>query len=131
VAPEVAMQVYRIVQEALTNVARHAQARRLTLSLRETDMSFDLRLADDGIGIDRAGGRPGSIGLFSMVERGREIGAQVRVQAAAGGGTEVLLSLPLQAAAERPSMQETTHDRTAGGGRSHDLPGGHPAPDVG
>lgn len=95
VAAPVAMQVYRIVQEALTNVARHAQASRMTLTLTESDDAFTLHLADDGRGIDAVPGRPGSIGLFSMAERAREIGADLRVQQAPGGGTELLLTLPL------------------------------------
>lgn len=92
--PEVAMQIFRIVQEALTNVARHAQASRVTLTVTETETTFDLRLADDGLGIDAAGGRSASIGLFSMAERAREIGAALQVRPAAGGGTEILLTLP-------------------------------------
>lgn len=97
--PQSAMQVYRIVQEALTNVARHAHAGRLTLTMRESPAAFELRLADDGVGIGATAGRRGSIGLFSMAERAREIGARLQLQAAAGGGTELLLSLPLTAAA--------------------------------
>ena len=97
--PQSAMQVYRIVQEALTNVARHARAGRLTLTMRESPAAFELRLADDGVGIGATAGRRGSIGLFSMAERAREIGAHLQVRAAAGGGTELLLSLPLTAAA--------------------------------
>ena len=96
--PEAAMQIYRIAQEALTNVARHAQAGRVTLTVTESDTAFDLRLADDGRGIDATTARPGSIGLFSMAERAREIGATLQVRGAAGGGTEVLLSLPLPGA---------------------------------
>jgi PAS domain S-box-containing protein len=99
VPPAVAMQIYRIVQEALTNVARHAQAGRIVLALAENDDAFSLRLADDGRGIGSAPARPGSIGLFSMAERAREIGAILRVQPAAGTGTEVLLTLPLPVAA--------------------------------
>lgn len=91
----VAMQVYRIAQEALTNVASHAQAARVTLALSESDDAFVLRLVDDGRGIDAAPRRPGSIGLFNMAERARVIGADLRVQAATGGGTEVVLTLPL------------------------------------
>ena len=115
--PEAAMQIYRIAQEALTNVARHAQAARVTLTITESDTAFDLRLADDGRGIDATTARPGSIGLFSMAERAREIGATLQVRSAAGGGTEVLLSLPL------PGV---TPDATAGvmaGATAVGLPG--------
>jgi PAS domain S-box-containing protein len=90
-----AMQVYRIVQEGLTNVARHAKAGRVRLELGETEEVFTLRLADNGCGIDSTPRRTGSIGLFSMSERAREIGAALEVRAAQGGGTELLLRLPL------------------------------------
>ena len=91
----IAMQVYRIVQEGLTNVARHAKAGRVRLELGETEEVFTLRLTDNGCGIDSTPRRTGSIGLFSMSERAREIGAALEVRAAQGGGTELLLRLPL------------------------------------
>lgn len=94
----VAMQVYRIVQEALTNIARHAHASHVTPALAESADAFVLRLADDGRGIGATRRRFGSIGLFSMAERAREIGAELVVQQATGGGTELLLTLPLSGA---------------------------------
>jgi signal transduction histidine kinase len=93
-----ALQIYRIVQEALTNIARHAQASRVTLVLTETPTSFELRLLDDGCGIGSSPGREGSIGLFSMSERAREIGATLQLGPAPAGGTELTLVLPLAAA---------------------------------
>jgi two-component system, NarL family, sensor histidine kinase UhpB len=92
-----ATQVYRIVQEGLTNVARHARASRVVLALNETAQAFTLRLADDGCGIDAVPRRSGSIGLFSIAERAREIGATLDVRPAPAGGTELLLRLPLSA----------------------------------
>ena len=91
----IAMQIYRIVQEGLTNVARHAKADRVRLELGETEEVFTLRLADNGCGIDSTPRRSGSIGLFSMTERAREIGGVLEVREAHGGGTELLLRLPL------------------------------------
>lgn len=103
-----AVQIYRIVQEALTNVARHAQARSVTLEINETPDTFDLRLADDGRGLDAAPRRAGAIGLFGMAERAREIGARLRVAPAVGGGTEVVLHLPLQRPATPPAPASET-----------------------
>ncbi len=97
---DTATQLYRIVQEALTNVARHAQASRVELTLRRMPDGLELRLADDGRGIDAVAHRPGAIGLFSMAERAREIGASLDVAARPQGGTELLLRLPLQARGE-------------------------------
>jgi len=90
-----AMQIFRIVQEALTNVARHANANRVQLSLAYEGAGVLLRLVDDGRGIDATVRRKGSIGLFSMAERAREIGGTLDVRPVAEGGTEVRLELPL------------------------------------
>jgi PAS domain S-box-containing protein len=90
-----AMQVYRIVQEALTNVARHAEATRIELQLSAKAGALVLRLADDGRGLEATPRRPGAIGLFSMAERAREIGATFQVRPGPAGGTELLLMLPL------------------------------------
>ena len=97
-----ATQVYRIVQEALTNVARHAGATRVEIALRFEPGLLDLRLSDDGRGIDGSVARPGAIGLFSMTERDHEIGGSLSVGNAPGAGTLVHLKLPLaQASTER------------------------------
>lgn len=106
VPPAVATHIYRIVQEALTNVARHAHASNVRLALAESDESFVLRLADDGRGIDTTRRRVGSIGLFSMAERAREIGADLQVGPGASGGTELLLTLPLSATTASATPRE-------------------------
>jgi len=84
---------YRIVQEALTNVVRHAQAR--TCSVRLTvDKKLDLEISDDGIGL--AEDRRGGVGLISMRERAAELGGACTVERASPtGGTRVLACLPL------------------------------------
>lgn len=94
---DTATQIYRIVQEALTNVARHAQASRVELRLRRHDGGIELRLADDGRGIDAVPRRPGAIGLFSMAERALEIGATSSIAAGTPRGTVLTLQLPLPA----------------------------------
>jgi PAS domain S-box-containing protein len=102
VLPEAtALHVYRIVQEALTNVARHAQATEVALALRNRGGEFELRLCDNGRGLGDAPTRPGAIGLFSMSERAREIGGRVAVSTRPKGGTEVLLHLPTPATQAR------------------------------
>jgi signal transduction histidine kinase len=92
--------VYRIVQEALTNVARHARARacRIRLSIGE---KLELEIADDGIGLpeDRRAG----VGLSSMRERAAELGGICILEPSGpAGGTRVLARLPLPASEERP-----------------------------
>lgn len=98
-AAEAATQVFRIVQEALTNVARHAQAQRVTLRIEQTAHTFTLRLADDGVGLHATPHRKGALGLFGMAERAREIGGRLQVGEAPGGGTELVLTVPMPQAA--------------------------------
>jgi two-component system sensor histidine kinase UhpB len=90
-----AVQIYRIVQEALTNVARHAGASHVELRALTQGEVFDLRVSDDGRGLDDAPRRPGAIGLVSMSERARDIGGQVSVTGRPEGGTQVVLRVPL------------------------------------
>jgi len=86
--------IYRVAQEALTNVARHAGATRVTLELMLTDgQTVTLRVRDDGRGF--AGDRSTvSYGLRGMRERALLIGARVRIRSSPGEGTEVLLRVP-------------------------------------
>ena len=84
--------VYRIALEALTNVARHAQARtcRIELSLHE---GLQVVVADDGTGL--APDRSVGVGLASMRERAEELGGSCVVDQAPGGGARVTARLPL------------------------------------
>ena len=85
---------YRIAQEALTNVVRHASARRCTVSL-QVGAALELEVRDDGHGI-RTEQRPHhGLGLRSMRERAAELGGTVTVDAPATGGTRVRALLPL------------------------------------
>ncbi|MEV3986378.1 histidine kinase [Nonomuraea sp. NPDC049758] len=87
---EVELVLYRIAQESLTNVARHAQATRATLTLTSDDGDLVLRVTDDG----RGGiGEPGA-GIRGMHERALLIGARLSVHSPPGGGTEIVLTVP-------------------------------------
>jgi signal transduction histidine kinase len=83
---------YRIVQEALTNVVRHAHARTCTVRLAFADM-FQIEVVDDGVGLP-AVYRSG-VGLISLHERAAELGGSCVVEPAPGRGTRVLARLPL------------------------------------
>ena len=83
--------VYRVAQEALTNVVRHAEARRAELSLAQSANRITLRVADDGRGVDRAAALGG--GIRGMYERALLIDADLTVDARPGGGTEVKLEV--------------------------------------
>lgn len=105
-APDVQIQVLHMVQEALSNVRKHAQACCVQLSVRRSPhWSFEVH--DDGIGFDAAQPPANAslrVGLGIMQERAQGIGAQVRVQSAPGQGTTVHIALPpggaLQGAAD-------------------------------
>ncbi|CAH2794560.1 MAG: Two-component system sensor histidine kinase [uncultured Caballeronia sp.] len=90
--------VFRIVQEALTNVARHAQASRVNLALYlEADRCI-LRIADDGIGAhERADAGRKSFGLVGIRERVHELGGSVSIQSGIGQGFAVTVTFPLVA----------------------------------
>jgi two-component system sensor histidine kinase UhpB len=90
--------VYRVAQEALTNVARHAGARRADLRLERGDAQAVLIVRDDGRGLGPAA-VSSSHGILGMRERAMLIGAQIAIGAAPGGGTEVKLTIPLDAQA--------------------------------
>jgi two-component system, NarL family, sensor histidine kinase UhpB len=91
-APEVELAVYRIAQESLTNVARHAQARSVTLALERGHDSVVLRVVDDGRGFDGAPEEHG--GLRSMRERALLVEGALAIKDAARGGVEIRLEVP-------------------------------------
>ena len=86
--------VYRVAQEALTNVARHAGASKVELRLRRTDEQVVLAVRDDGRGLPSAA-LPSSHGIRGMRERAMLIGAQLTIIGPPDGGTEVKLAIPL------------------------------------
>ena len=85
--------VYRIVQEALTNIVRHARADECTVSLAAADEELSLEITDDGTGLPE--GLAVGVGLLSMRERAAELGGECAVDPATGGGTRVRVWLPL------------------------------------
>jgi len=90
-----ALALYRLVQEALTNVARHAHARRVRIGLRLDDGFAVLTVADDGVGIAAdALGRPTSLGLLGMRERALALAGEVAVTGEPGKGTTVTVRVP-------------------------------------
>lgn len=92
---EAELVVYRVAQEALTNVARHAGATTVELSLTRLGDSVVLEVADDGRGLGPSGAAVPGSGLLGMEERARLVGGDVAVASAPGGGTRVRLRVPL------------------------------------
>jgi PAS domain S-box-containing protein len=88
--------VFRIVQASLTNVARHANATRVDVSLISTADRLELQVRDNGCGFDlQAAHRDYSYGLLGMNERARLIGATLSIDSAQGTGTTVSIHIPL------------------------------------
>jgi signal transduction histidine kinase len=86
---------YRIVQEALTNTSKHAQAHHVVVSLRQHGNDWVLRVADDGVGIDVAASRSGMThGVTSMRERARALGGKFSVRGEPGRGTVIEVRVP-------------------------------------
>jgi two-component system sensor histidine kinase UhpB len=92
---DVELALYRIAQESLTNVARHASATSVVVALQASTTSIVLNVVDDGIGIDQDAEQSG--GLRGMRERALLIGAALAVRPAAASGTDVRLEVPLDA----------------------------------
>lgn len=111
-APDVELALYRVLQEALANVAKHAGASQAWVSLRRGRSDLALKVRDDGRGFDVAAvlrERERGLGLFGMQERMALVGGSLSVRSRPGAGTEVVARVPLPA---------------EGGGRSG--PGAHP-----
>ncbi|WP_106245460.1 sensor histidine kinase [Allonocardiopsis opalescens] len=95
--PEVDLAAYRIVQEALTNVARHARAATATVAVHYGDHGVDVRVEDDGRGSAAAPGTAehAGTGLHGMAERARALGGEFSAGDRPGGGFQVAARLPI------------------------------------
>ncbi len=91
--------VYRICQEALTNIARHAHASRVDVRLKAIDGWLHMDIEDNGRGMPSTTPTGKSIGLVSMAERAREFGGQLSVQPGDAGGACLKVAIPLEDAA--------------------------------
>jgi len=107
IAPRTQAEILRIVQEALTNVARHADATIVGVRLATRGDRISLRVVDNGRGFDVAAVGRDSFGLATMRERAALVGGRLRVASRAGNGTRVVLTAPLarSAAPVGPELQ--------------------------
>jgi PAS domain S-box-containing protein len=92
--PDLEITCFRLVQEALTNVVRHAQAQRVSVELRRRDGELQLVICDDGVGFDvqdalQRAVRGASLGLLGMQERILSVGGQIEFESAPTRGTEI------------------------------------------
>jgi signal transduction histidine kinase len=87
--------VYRVVQESLTNCARHAQAKNVRITVHGSKSGIAVTIQDDGVGFDSGSAISRGIGLIGMKERVRELGGTVALMSQPNKGTIVELALPL------------------------------------
>jgi two-component system sensor histidine kinase UhpB len=100
-SPEVETAAFRIAQEAVTNVLRHAKASNVWVTLAARAPDLELRVRDDGAGFDLPASRRAtadSFGLSSMQERVRLVGGRLEIRTAPGAGTEVCARFPMTSA---------------------------------
>lgn len=99
VGKEASLCLFRVAQEALNNVNRHASARLAIVTLRQVDGGLLLAVRDDGVGFDPAGPRAGtSLGLASMRERVHLVNGTLDIESAPGQGTAVVVWVPAESA---------------------------------
>lgn len=114
--PEAEINLYRVVQEALSNVVRHSGARRAAVQVRDGGGTIRLTVSDDGRGFrvrrDGGGDPEGGFGLPGLAERVRILGGRLKVKSAPGGGTRIHASVPVvdryEPTAEEPAPR--THE---------------------
>lgn len=127
VAPHLEMCVYRVAQEALQNVVKHAAATLVRLSLRREGDELVLTVTDDGRGFDPAvEPNPRSFGLSGMAERAALVGGTLAVTSDPGHGTTIRLTVPLDrlpVSGERAPAHPYDHSSSA---HSSDQPGTSP-----
>jgi signal transduction histidine kinase len=96
-SPQTAEQIHNITREALTNAARHAKAKQISVQVGQTNENYFVIVADDGNGFDPSQpARGGHFGLQIMLARARHIGGEVSIRSAFGRGTRVTLTWPVE-----------------------------------
>jgi signal transduction histidine kinase len=88
---EVQVAIYRLCQEALMNISKHAKAKQVEIILNYTPTELELKIKDDGIGFDTAQILSGHYGLSMMRERAEAVNAQLSIISQMGQGTELSL----------------------------------------
>jgi protein-histidine pros-kinase len=121
VAPTLSLAVFRIAQESLTNIRKHAHAKRVTLALRATADWLEIEIADDGTGFQPSPARGRRHGLAGMKHRALMYGGEFRLSSQPGEGTRVVVRVPMAAVppattdaaqvALPPSLQADTERR--------------------
>ena len=85
--------VYRMIQEVLSNIARHSKAEQVNISLRFDETALSVTIEDDGQGFDNAQ-KPNGLGLRTIIERAEQVGGQAAIRSQIGQGTTVQIEIP-------------------------------------
>ena len=109
---------YRVAQEALHNVVKHAPARSVGVRQPTDGENVELRVIDDGVGFEPRADHPGHIGLDGMRKRGRALGLELAVESRPGAGTEVRLRTHAPARRRGRALPWSRPPRVGGAGAS-------------
>jgi PAS domain S-box-containing protein len=116
IGEETSLILFRAAQEALTNVARHARASRVDIVLRVEANAVTMEIVDDGIGIDHTAlAKAGCLGLLGIQERVGALGGTLAVLMNRGGGTTVVIHVPVGASARDPAATAIARQVRASG----------------
>ncbi|MCL5107681.1 MAG: histidine kinase [Chloroflexi bacterium] len=120
--PAAEIQLIRIIQEALTNVRKHARAKRAWVRVTRVSDSVLVEIGDDGRGFNTVAedAREGHFGLQTMRERAESIGGSLQIDSAPGKGSRLLVTIPMASEGGRPHG----NNQNTVGGRSRSLPQG-------
>ena len=105
--PQIDVGLYRIAQEALTNVIKHAEAQRVTVRLVVSSNYVRLLIEDDGCGFDPSNVSQDNYGLIGLNERAKVLGGSLRLESSVGVGTRLEVHVPLSASVPRPKVETT------------------------
>ena len=107
-SPEIEYQLLRIAQEGMSNVVKHSGARHLEVRLNQTPEQITMLIGDDGRGFDADRQRFGHFGIVGMLERAKEIGANLSIDSKVGQGTALSVVVPLKRGATNVEV-DTSH----------------------
>jgi signal transduction histidine kinase len=96
-SPEVEITLYRVVQEALTNIVKHSGAEHVSIVISNREGSVAATIDDDGRGFESADVRPDALGLLGMRERLALVGGTLEIESSAGSGTTIAAQVPAPA----------------------------------
>lgn len=123
--PEYETLLFRIVQEALTNIAKHADARNVEIGLDIAPEELVIYISDDGVGFDAGAvmdGRGGGWGLLGIRERTQLLGGESQIRSEPGRGTHVTVRMPVRPSMAQPILTSTRGIKEANGGKRTNPP---------